>query len=90
MNPFDNIQRSLMDWIKEIISKTVQELLAREKAKDGKQLMTLKETSILLGIDEGTFNTHYRYLKGFPQEQPGKKWSKLAVLKWLENQPLNQ
>ncbi|HEU3482303.1 TPA: DNA-binding protein, partial [Streptococcus pneumoniae] len=43
-------------------------------------------TCEFLGIKYATFSDNYRYLKGFPKELPGKKWSKRAIKEWLSNQ----
>ena len=48
--------------------------------------MDVNTTCEFLGIKYATFSDNYRYLKGFPKELPGKKWSKRAIKEWLSNQ----
>ncbi|MCH4175930.1 MAG: hypothetical protein LKF43_00385 [Streptococcaceae bacterium] len=55
-----------------------------EKQKDETLLINRKEVSDLLGVSPTTFDECYRYKTDFPKEQPGKKWSRLAVRKWDE------
>ncbi|MDS5711205.1 DNA-binding protein, partial [Streptococcus pneumoniae] len=50
------------------------------------ELMDVNTTCEFLGIKYATFSDNYRYLKGFPKELPGKKWSKRAIKEWLSNQ----
>ncbi|WP_079115046.1 hypothetical protein [Streptococcus pneumoniae] len=74
----DNVLLSLSEWIKSIIKDTITRLVEIEK--------DVNTTCEFLGIKYATFSDNYRYLKGFPKELPGKKWSKRAIKEWLSNQ----
>ncbi|SNN15435.1 gp15 [Streptococcus pneumoniae] len=83
----DNVLLSLSEWIKSIIKDTITRLVEIEKDSDHyPELMDVNTTCEFLGIKYATFSDNYRYLKGFPKELPGKKWSKRAIKEWLSNQ----
>ena len=83
----DNVLLSLSEWIKSIIKDTITRLVEIEKDSDHyPELMDVNTTCDFLGIKYATFSGNYRYLKGFPKELPGKKWSKRAIKEWLSNQ----
>lgn len=83
----DKIVLDLSEWIKSIIKDTVAELVAIYRRSDEyKETMDIGQTARFLGISKTTFNEQYRYLSGFPKELPAKRWSKRALIIWLENQ----
>lgn len=85
----DKVILELSDWLKGFVRETFNRLLkiAEEDEKDGyKELLTASEVCAFLGITKSTFDNHYRYLMGFPQELPAKRWSKRALKKWLSEQ----
>lgn len=83
----NDVLLSLSDWIKSIIKDTINKLLEIEKDRDHfPELMDVSTTCEFLGINYDTFSNNYRYMKGFPKELPGKKWSKRAIKEWLLKQ----
>lgn len=83
----DKIVFDLSEWIKNIIKETVRKLIAiDQKADEFAETLNLKETAKFLGVSTDTFSQQYRYLDGFPKELPAKRWSKRALIIWLEQQ----
>lgn len=81
----DDIFKSLKDWIKTTITDVVDKLVAIKLAELESTLLKRKEVAEMLRIDVTTFDDYYRYMDGFPRELPAKRWSKLEIIKWLEN-----
>lgn len=83
----DKIVLDLSEWIKQIIKDTVRKLVDIDQASDNySETLNIKDTADFLGVAVNTFNEQYRYLPGFPKELPAKRWSKRALIIWLENQ----
>lgn len=85
----EGVMQSMADWIKSTATDVFNKLLelARKSVDDGyKELLDVTNTCDFLGINYDTFSNHYRYMQGFPRELPGKRWSKRAIIKWLEQQ----
>lgn len=85
----EHIIDSLSDWIKssatDVFNKQLE--LAKKNVDDGyAELMDVKMTCRFLGISYELFTDNYRYAQGFPKELPGKRWSKRAIVRWLEQQ----
>ena len=82
----DNIFESIKTWIESTISETVDKLVAMKVAEAEATLLNKKEASQLLRVSTDLFDKEYRYLDGFPKELPGKRWSKSALIAWINNQ----
>ena len=82
----DSIYESLKDFVTKSVSDAVDASVKLKEAELEATLLKRKEVAQLLNIDVLTFGEHYRHLDGFPKELPAKRWSKLAIIKWLEKQ----
>ncbi|MGT2923881.1 helix-turn-helix transcriptional regulator [Streptococcus caviae] len=82
----DNIFESLKDWIISAVLEATNKIVRMREAELEATLLKRKEVADMLNIDVTTFDDHYRGLGGFPKELPARRWSKLAIIKWLEEQ----
>ena len=82
----DKIFSDLSDWIREKIEKAVDSLVELKLKDEHCRLISRKAVAKMLDIEPATFDKHYRYMDGFPKELPACKWSKPAVMRWIEEQ----
>ena len=79
----DNVLLSLSEWIKSIIENTVNNLVAVRELELNATTLGRQEVAEMLGISVDSFDKYYRYSKDFPKELPGKRWSKIAIINYL-------
>lgn len=78
-----NIQESIENWIKSIIENTINSLVERRELELNATTLGRQEVAEMLGISVDSFDKYYRYSKDFPKELPGKRWSKIAIINYL-------
>lgn len=79
----NDIQEQLGSWIKNIIQNTVSILIDKQEIELNATTLNRKDVADMLGISPDSFDKYYRYSPDFPKELPGKRWSKLAIINYL-------
>lgn len=84
----DTIQETITNWIQSTVQQAVAELLQVEQGRQDTILWNRKQVSSHLGISPRAFDEHYRYNDelGFPKELPACRWSRKAVIEWVNEQ----
>lgn len=80
-NPFE----SFLSWIKANFQEWMDKMLELRLMELEAGVLTVSEVAEKLGMSAETFRAYQHEYEalGFPKELPGKKWQKLAVLRWL-------
>lgn len=77
-----------IEWLKGVILDTLDKLVRLRVMELEGTVYNVKEVAEKLGMTPETFRAYQHEYEalGFPKELPGKKWKKLAVLKWLADE----
>lgn len=79
----ENIVLGLTNWIKEIIERTVNELVQAKLEEMYAELWNKQKVLEKLDVSSRTFDEYFRYDPNFPKELPCTRWRKYEIIAWM-------